>query len=326
LQAHSPLSYFPWTNTELINEPAYLDDFCPQLDEPFDFSLDPKGHERQRVDSVTESLSLTTSTATNLECESVYCPPEFSYGYQDLLISGQPFPDSYTRQVESGLRTFPTCSWDTDCNPEDVSQQLMCSACSKTFSNLRALDKHTQSTSHKAWSCFEAGCGKSYARRDTFLRHRSQHSNNSHACLDCKRDGKKKSFKRKDHLSEHIRSCHPKGNDGARSVDWVAVSSLDMYTDESIRTNIDPAREPDKQTSRNEDPLQVPVVPKIATTPQKQAMRDLLNSLRAVLGDRHPNLMGALENLMSLGGSDMESVAKTVAHTLLAERHTSAPE
>jgi hypothetical protein len=150
LQAHSPLSYFPWTNTELINEPAYLDDFCPQLDEPFDFSLDPKGHERQRVDSVTESLSLTTSTATNLECESVYCPPEFSYGYQDLLISGQPFPDSYTRQVESGLRTFPTCSWDTDCNPEDVSQQLMCSACSKTFSNLRALDKHTQSTSHKA--------------------------------------------------------------------------------------------------------------------------------------------------------------------------------
>jgi hypothetical protein len=166
LQAQSPSLYGAWTNTELINEPIFLDELCPQLDEPFDFSLEPNGHERQRVDSVTESLSSTTSTATKPECESVYSPAEFSYGYQDLLISGQPFPDPDTRQVKSEPLAIATYSWDTDYTPEEVSQRLECSACSKTFSNLKALDKHTQSTSHKAWRCREPGCGKSYARRD----------------------------------------------------------------------------------------------------------------------------------------------------------------
>jgi hypothetical protein len=72
LQAQSPNQYGAWTNIELINEPAFLDEFGPQLNEPFDFSLDVNGQERQRVDSVTESLSSTTSTATDPKCEPAY--------------------------------------------------------------------------------------------------------------------------------------------------------------------------------------------------------------------------------------------------------------
>jgi hypothetical protein len=311
LQEHNSDLYGGWTDTALINEPTFLE-FCPQFDEPFDFSIGANVHERQRVDSVTESLSLTTSTATDPKYELAYTPAKFTYGYQDL-------PDP-----AFALSTY-SCDTESTLELEEVSQQLKCSECSKTFSNLRTLDKHTQSTSHKAWRCREPGCWKSYARRDTFLRHRSTHSDNSHTCLDCLRDGKKKAFKRKDHLSEHIRSCHPKCNDGTRSV-LVLCHCWTRMLMSSIRTNVDHARDPNTETSRSDNPSQVLVDPRIPTTPQKQAMLDLLNSLRAVLGDRHPNLMGALDSLVSLSGSDMEIVAKTVAHTLLAVRFSPAPE
>jgi hypothetical protein len=327
LQPHSSDLYGECTNHELIDEPVFLDDFWPQLDDPFDFSIDADDRKRRRVDAgtVAKSTSSATSTASNLERESVYTPAEFTYGYQDLLMSGQTFPELDTPLIKSEPLAIASYSCDTDHAPEEETQRLECFACGKTFSHLRALDKHTRSLAHKAWRCREPGCGKSYARRDTFLRHRSTHSDNSHACLDCLRDGKKKAFKRKDHLSEHIRSCHPKCNDGTRSV-LVLCRCWTRILMSSIRTNVDHARDPNTETSRSDNPSQVPVDPRIPTTPQKQAMRDLLNSLRAVLGDRHPNLMGALDSLVSLSGSDMESVAKTVAHTLLAVRYSPAPE
>jgi hypothetical protein len=325
LQAQSPSLYGAWTNTELINEPIFLDELCPQLDEPFDFSLEPNGHERQRVDSVTESLSSTTSTATKPECESVYSPAEISYGYQDLLISGQPFPDPDARQVKSEPLAIATYSWDTDYTPEELSQRLECSACSKTFSNLKALDKHTQSTSHKAWRCREPGCGKSYARRDTFLRHRSKHSDNGHSCLDCLREGKEKVFKRKDHLNEHTRSCHSKGNDGTRSVQVLCRAWTPILI-RSIRTNNDHANDLAAGATCSRTHSRPTVDRETPITPQQQAMKDLVKSLNTVLGDRHPNLMGKLDRMSALSGPDMESVAESMAISALAKTYFSNPE
>lgn len=54
---------------------------------------------------------------------------------------------------------------------------------------------------------------------------------------------------------------------------------------------------------------------------QQQAMKDLVRSLGTVLGDRHPNLIGKLENKMtSLSSSDMESVAENMAGAALAAK------
>jgi hypothetical protein len=327
LQAQSPNQYGAWTNIELINEPAFLDEFGPQLNEPFDFSLDVNGQERQRVDSVTESLSSTTSTATDPKCEPAYSPSRFTYGYQDLWINGQTFPDpdSHTPQVKFEPLAITSYSWDTDCAPEDVSQRLECPACSRTFSNLRALDRHTQSTSHKAWRCREPGCGKSYARRDTFLRHRSKHSDNSHSCLDCLREGKEKVFKRKDHLNEHIRSCHSKVNDGTRSVQVLCRSWTPRLTT-SIRANNDHANDLAAGATCSRTHSQASVDSETPMTPQQQAMKDLVKSLNTVLGDRHPNLIGKLDRMSALSGPDMESVAESMAISALAKTYFSNPE
>lgn len=91
-----------------------------------------------------------------------------------------------------------------------------CSQCRSNFPSLQLLDQHAKIESHKAWKCYEEGCGKAYARRDTFMRHQLKHGGSGHACGTCKRGGKDKVFKRKDHLAEHVRKCHGPGNDTSR--------------------------------------------------------------------------------------------------------------
>ena len=97
-------------------------------------------------------------------------------------------------------------------------QHLVCGECGLKFENLQGLDRHTRSSLHRGWRCQEAGCGKTYARRDTFLRHCMKHTDSVHACSVCSRSKKHKVFKRKDHLNEHIRNCHARSVVGRRYV------------------------------------------------------------------------------------------------------------
>lgn len=59
-----------------------------------------------------------------------------------------------------------------------------------------------------------------------------------------------------------------------------------------------------------------------ACSPQQhQAMKELMQSLGTVLGDRHPKLISKLEDKMTaLSGPDMESVAENMAGAALAAR------
>jgi hypothetical protein len=90
-------------------------------------------------------------------------------------------------------------------------QRHICQECNRLFKNLQELDQHAKSVPHKPWKCAEPLCGKMYARRDTFVRHRATHKHKSHACPICSHQNKQKFFTRKDHLKEHIRNCHSKG-------------------------------------------------------------------------------------------------------------------
>jgi hypothetical protein len=100
-------------------------------------------------------------------------------------------------------------STETECSNED-EQRHVCQECNKLFRNFQELDQHARRTPHRAWKCAEEFCGKTYARRDTFLRHRTTHKAKCHSCPVCPRLNKQKVFKRKDHLREHIRNCHSK--------------------------------------------------------------------------------------------------------------------
>jgi hypothetical protein len=309
-QAQAPNTYGAWTNSELINESAFLDDFCPNLDEPFDFSLKLDEYKRRDRDSVASS-------------QSSYTTADVSYGFHNPLISGESTHSLDARRFEPNSQG--TSAWAQETAPEEGTQRLECSACSRAFSNLTALDKHTQSTSHKAWRCQETGCGKSYARRDTFLRHRSKHSDNSHSCVNCLLDGKEKVFKRKDHLREHIRSCHSKGNDGTRFVQVLCPSWTTKLT-VSVRMVNDHARDPAMGASRSRSHSRASVKSETFMTTQQQAMKDLLKSLSTVLGDRHPSLIEELDRLNSLSATDMESVAENMAISALTKTYLSNPE
>lgn len=144
---------------------------------------------------------------------------------------GSPFDTStpqftggeYARLEEGAGTTRSNSSTETECSHEDDQQGHICRECNKVFKNLRELDQHTKRVPHKAWRCAEPSCGKTYTRRDTFLRHRAAHKDKSHACSICAFHNKQKFFKRRDHLKEHIRNCHskgaePTGVDGIRSV------------------------------------------------------------------------------------------------------------
>jgi hypothetical protein len=112
----------------------------------------------------------------------------------------------------------------------------------------------------------------------------------SHPCKICSRDKKQKSFKRKDHLKEHVRKCHP-GKDG---------SGLQKFQD-SLHSN---------EGNRSNSTMDGGIGPL-----QQQAVRAFVETLGHVLGDHDPKLdFGDFGNKMTaLSSSDMKSVVGSMA-------------
>lgn len=149
---------------------------------------------------------------------------------------------------------------------------------------------HAKRISQTAWACPQPECGKSYSRRDTFLRHQNSHKVDSHPCKICSREKKQKSFKRKDHLKEHVRKCH------------------------SGRGDDDPwhLRSP---TYRNEFDHSDFAVDVGMGSLQQQRVTVLVEALGNFLGDQDSKMdFGDFRNKMTaLSDSDMKSVVGSMA-------------
>jgi len=84
-----------------------------------------------------------------------------------------------------------------------------CHICGLQFDSLALLEQHSRKAFHRIHCCNYPGCGKSYYRRDVFIRHKAKHRDGeSHICRLCQCLGQEKAFKRKDHLNQHVRNCH----------------------------------------------------------------------------------------------------------------------
>lgn len=268
--------------------------------------------------------------------KAMYAPISEHYASRDGADSYDPFPsaavpfDGYAHQQHTSLAvdvfghpfdvntpcfagspyshlskgpssTRSNSSTETEYSNEDDQQGHICQECNKVFRNFQELDQHTKRVPHKAWRCAEPFCGRTYARRDTFLRHRATHGDKSHACAICSHHNKQKVFKRKDHLKEHIRNCHlPKGTeatcvDGVRSgCGRVSILSTD-------------------QGGRG-------VTARVAVKTENLAMDSLVESLRTVIlvGSDDTGMLGELENsLTTLSGSEMKTVASSMAKAAL---------
>jgi hypothetical protein len=92
----------------------------------------------------------------------------------------------------------------------DDEVRYCCSECAQVFPLSCELEDHARVTRHKAYACPEPGCDRGYHRRDVYVRHSNSHRDTPlHICKICDDPQQLKSFKRKDHLRQHIRAMHP---------------------------------------------------------------------------------------------------------------------
>ncbi|KAM0723296.1 hypothetical protein Q7P37_001497 [Cladosporium fusiforme] len=209
---------------------------------------------------------------------------------------------------------------ETERKLEKDVQRRECSHCGQWFDGLRSLEEHARRESHKAWRCSD--CGKRYSLRTTYQRHRATHKEGTHSCVRCERIGKRKVFKRKDHLTEHVRNCHAGSSDAAsttteaqRFSDLVNMSIADNNGDCDLSGSPLAFSTATSPASLSEEEKSTPK--------QQQAMKHIVRSLGDVLGRRHQKLIGSLENLESslnaMSGAKMESVAEGMAELALVK-------
>lgn len=223
-----------WLDTSCTLEPRALDqtqDFGITFDDLLSADPSELQFSSNRIDLTTPSnvvllptpeLSPSPTTQTHLHDEPVANTAQQYSGIDAQITESQ--------AQETSIK-LSTSSWDTDCPQDESCQPISCSECTRAFENLSALNKHTQSTSHKAWRCAEAGCEKTYVRRDTFLRHRVAHRDDAlnHVCLVCLQINKRKVFRRRDHLRDHVRKCHSNRIESRRSVSPTPSFSVRPY-------------------------------------------------------------------------------------------------
>lgn len=83
-----------------------------------------------------------------------------------------------------------------------------CLDCTEVFSKAMLLDAHAKKSRHRAYKCPE--CTKTYVRQSTLARHRAAAHSSSmdHPCVLCREASHPKTFRRKDHLQQHLREVH----------------------------------------------------------------------------------------------------------------------
>jgi hypothetical protein len=177
-----------------------LDGFDPGCSETFNSSLWPSPTD----DYVhfEEERPFPFDTATILQGDS----------------AGWPGPDGSNKSASTYTPQYDGCQSNSSIRERSRgagSQSVECPECQQVFDSLHFLEQHTKKESHKIWRCLERNCNKAYPRRDTLSRHQLKHSAKGHACIVCQQSDKRKVFKRRDHLAEHIRKRHSASTDGS---------------------------------------------------------------------------------------------------------------
>ena len=90
-----------------------------------------------------------------------------------------------------------------------------CDECMFVGSSAYELGLHALDEGHLSFVCKHEGCEKKFARLDTYQRHGRVHREDAKRfpCKHCKKYRGRNGFKRKDHLTQHIRNYHHIGED-----------------------------------------------------------------------------------------------------------------
>lgn len=108
-----------------------------------------------------------------------------------------PLANSYSSSLEHFRLSHP-----------DIGYQ--CAKCSEMFETHEELNRHCQSSQHAGYVCRFDFCGAEAMRLADLNRHQLIHRTSipRHPCPHCREYRGKNGFKRKDHLTQHIRNYH----------------------------------------------------------------------------------------------------------------------
>lgn len=101
-----------------------------------------------------------------------------------------------------------------DLNDSDHEKStLNCAQCNYHFHGSKGLEQHATTSGHRSYACSYPGCYKTYMQRTSFVRHARTHEKSAqNRCAICT-----KSFKRKDHMREHLAKTHKAGSNDSHS-------------------------------------------------------------------------------------------------------------
>jgi len=135
--------------------------------------------------------------------------------------------ESQQLQTQPGSRNCIIRSCEFRCNEwQDYATHLQaahqdaftCDECMHVGKTQDAIALHASNTGHASFICKNEDCEKKFSRLDTYQRHQRTHREDAKRfpCKYCKKYRGKSAFKRKDHLTQHVRNYHHIGEDKQR--------------------------------------------------------------------------------------------------------------
>ena len=214
-----------------LHEPDGVDPFIFEdnrlwsLDDYFPTDLVESRH--LEIPEPTESWRYQPSQINTLfACDNQLSPSSRYAPYEESLLSdsGTTTPVTEPRASLTRSNGDDTCyTYDTSFSSAmafgsglmhlESGPPWFCEECRKVFRTSKDLERHAKISRHRPYVCSEAGCRKTFSRRDTFVRHKTIHKGSEfHTCQICLQSNKRSVFKRKDHLHQHEKNCHFTGS------------------------------------------------------------------------------------------------------------------
>lgn len=213
-------NHAPVPGCQSMNDPNLNHDFAssPMADNyefarsylapPLDYSLADSNFIAQSTGFDTSGYNARPAIA-----DEVLSPNTLSTMGPGLL----PENNNHLPQTQAGS---PDETFDSEMSPSNPNEHgrvqfahpNTCMECLESFEKPYLLYDHCRDESHAIFMC---KCGKRFTRDDVLFRHvrSTQPDLQKHACPYCKSRPGGKSFKRKDHLTQHIRGYHHRGTE-----------------------------------------------------------------------------------------------------------------
>lgn len=163
---------------------------------------------------------------------------------------------------------------------------LSCRECPLKFENACSLEDHGKATGHHIFACPVPGCDRTYPRRDTWSRHKKTHEA-IFTCEVCPQGYYKRTFKRKDHLTAHMRNRHAK-------LDTSILSQRPAKQHQNLLTTLQDAGLSDNAAH------------------QDGAVQDIVEGLKRDIGSQTV-IMRQLEERLDLARNVTEQLERTLA-------------